>query len=66
MAFVVIGVVITLHLQKVLRREAASWADAHKVSSRGVQVSALTALAWAMVLVMGRLTAYLGQLYDVG
>ena len=62
-AFVIVGVVVTLYFQKALKREAAAWEAAGTVSSRGVQFVAATALAWSAVLVMGRLTAYLGSLY---
>ena len=39
--------------------------DRHHLEAWPADSSALTAFAWAAVLVMGRLTAYLGQLYHV-
>jgi hypothetical protein len=65
MAFLIAGIFLTFHLQKILRAEAAGWRATQTVSKRGTQIAALAALAWACVLIMGRLTAYLGQLYDV-
>jgi hypothetical protein len=65
MGFVIAGVVVTLYLQKALKQEAASWKAGNTVTTRGLKYGGLAAFAWAMVLVMGRLTAYLGQLYDV-
>jgi len=63
--FVVAGIVLTVYFQKTLKREGAAWDAAGKVSSRGARIVAATALVWAAVLVVGRLTAYLGQLYHV-
>jgi hypothetical protein len=62
-SFVIIGVVLTIYFQKVLKQESPSWEASGTVSSRGTRFVALTALAWAAVLVGGRLTAYLGSLY---
>jgi hypothetical protein len=66
MVFVILGIFVTHYLQKTLRAERVAWSNAGAVSTRGRQFAAVTALVWAAVLVMGRLTAYLGQLYDVG
>jgi hypothetical protein len=60
---VVLGVIMTVYFQNTLKRETASWGAAGAVTSRGVRIVAATALVWAAVLVAGRLTAYLGQLY---
>ena len=65
LAFVVGGAIVTLYFQKTLKREAAAWEAAGTVSSRGMKFVAVAALLWAAVLVTGRLTAYLGQLYNV-
>ena len=62
-SFVIIGVILTIYFQKVLNQETASWDASGTVSARGTKFVALTALAWAAVLVGGRLTAYLGSLY---
>jgi hypothetical protein len=63
-ALVVLGVIITYYFHGTLKRETANWAAAGRVPSTGVRLVALTALVWASVLVAGRLTAYLGQLYS--
>jgi len=60
-AFVVVGAALTLHLQGVIRREAAAW-EAKGVSSRALRFAGVTLLLWCGVLVTGRLTAYLGSL----
>jgi hypothetical protein len=65
MAFVILGLVMTLQFQKTIRAEAGGWDSTGVISQRGLQFVALTAFAWGGVLVMGRLTAYLGQLYHV-
>ena len=62
-SFVIIGVVLTLYFQGILKREAAAWEASGKVSWRGTQFVIVTSLAWSAVLIAGRLTAYLGQLY---
>ena len=65
-SLVVIGVILTVLFQKTLRREAAGWQAAGAVSSRGRKLIAVACTAWGFVIVMGRLTAYLGGLYNVG
>jgi glucan phosphoethanolaminetransferase (alkaline phosphatase superfamily) len=65
LAFIVTGIVMTVYFQRTLKAEAAGW-DAQSgglASVRGGQYIAAVALAWSAVLVTGRLTAYLGQLY---
>ena len=61
--FVIIGVVLTGYLYGAIKREAASWDAAGAVSSNGAKFVAPYLLAWCIVLVAGRLTAYLGSLY---
>jgi len=61
--FVFSGAVITYYFQKLLRQEAAGWQASGTVSARGMRLVAITTLVWCAVLVVGRLTAYLGQLY---
>jgi hypothetical protein len=61
--FVIIGVVLTGYLYGAIKREAASWDAAGAVSSNGAKFVAPSLLAWCIVLVAGRLTAYLGSLY---
>lgn len=63
-SLVVLGVIITLYFHNTLKRESAAWGASGAVSTRGIQIVAATALVWAAVLIAGRLTAYLGQLYS--
>jgi hypothetical protein len=63
MAFLVLGITITIWLQRLIRREALAWGTAGHATSRGLQVASAAGLAWCGVLIMGRLTAYLSQLY---
>jgi len=60
---VLIGIVVTWYFQNTIKQEAAAWEAAGITSSRGVKFAAAAAIAWAAVLVAGRLTAYLGTLY---
>src|SRR6516162_7303591 len=61
--FVIIGIILTLYLSGIIKREAASWDAAGAVSSRGTKFVVPSLLIWCVVLVAGRLTAYLGSLY---
>jgi hypothetical protein len=61
---VVIGVTLTVFFQRTLRREAADWQAAGAVSKRGLRLGGAACVAWAFVIIMGRLTAYLGSLYN--
>lgn len=61
--FVITGVILTLFFQSVLKRESATWQSKGTISLRGSRFATATVLAWAAVLIVGRLTAYLGQLY---
>ena len=63
---VVIGVIVTVLFQKVLKREAAQWQAAGAVSAQGTKWVAAACVTWSFVIVMGRLTAYLGSLYTPG
>ncbi len=65
MLFVILGFFMTMQFQKTIKAEAGGWDSTGVISKRGLQFVALTAFAWGGVLVMGRLTAYLGQLYHV-
>ena len=62
-SFVILGAILTWYFQGMLKQEAANWQAAGTVSARGVQLVSVTTLAWAGVLMTGRLTAYLGTLY---
>jgi hypothetical protein len=64
-ACVVLGAVLTVIFQRLYIREAANW-QANGVSKDGKKWVTAMAIAWGMVTVMGRLTAYLGQLYGGG
>jgi hypothetical protein len=59
--FVVVGAVLTLSLQRTVRREAGAW-EASGGTSHIAGFVAVTMLVWCSVLVTGRLTAYLGSL----
>ena len=61
--FIIIGIVLTSYLYGFIKREAASWEASGAVSSDGIKFVAPSLLAWCVVLVVGRLTAYLGSLY---
>lgn len=61
--FVVFAAVVTLFFHQMLNCETPNWQASGAVSVRGTRFVLLTALLWAAVLVAGRLTAYLGQLY---
>ena len=61
--FVIVGIVLTSYLYGFIKREAESWEAAGAVSSPGVKFVAPSLLAWCVVLIAGRLTAYLGSLY---
>ena len=63
LALVVVGVILTLSLFRILKREAAAWETAGAASSRAVKFVAADLLVWCCVLVAGRLTAYLGPIY---
>ena len=60
---VVIGVVLLVYFQRTITRESADWQAAGKVTSNGLRLAGAAALCWAFVIIMGRLTAYLGSLY---
>lgn len=63
LGLVVAGIIATLYLQKTLKREAAGWEETNSASANGIRIAAVAALFWAGVLIVGRLTAYVGQLY---
>ena len=65
LGLVVAGIVATIYLQKSLERDAAGWEGTNSVSVYGKRFVTATAIVWAAVLIMGRLTAYVGQLYRV-
>jgi hypothetical protein len=62
-SLVVIGVILLVYFQRTITRQSPEWQSAGKVSSNGLRLAAAAALCWAFVIIMGRLTAYLGSLY---
>jgi hypothetical protein len=60
LALIVTGVVTTMYFQRTLSEEAGRWDSSGTISARGIKFVAATALIWALVLIAGRLTAYLG------
>lgn len=63
--FVIAAMIVTIFFHQILNRETPRWQSAGLLAVQGnmrVWVG-VTALLWAAVLVAGRLTAYLGQLY---
>jgi hypothetical protein len=57
------GLVVTWFYFNTLRRESPEWEAKGAIPRRGYGFVAATMVWWAAVLVAGRLTAYLGQLY---
>ncbi len=57
------GLVVTWFYFNTMRRESPEWEAKGVISQRGYRFVAATVVWWAAVLVAGRLTAYLGQLY---
>ena len=62
-SLVVTGVVLLVFFQRTIARDAPDWQKAGKVTTKGLRFAAAAALCWAFVIIMGRLTAYLGSLY---
>jgi hypothetical protein len=62
-SLVIIGVTLLVFFQKTITQQAPDWQANGKVTSRGIRFAAAAALCWGFVIIMGRLTAYLGTLY---
>jgi hypothetical protein len=62
-SLVIVGVIVTVFFYRIMQREVAGWEAEHKASSAGVKFGIATCVVWAAVVIGGRLTAYLGQLY---
>jgi hypothetical protein len=62
-SFVIAGAIVMWFFAGVMKREAAGWEAAGKVSPNGLRFVTATALLWIAVNIAGRLTAYLGSLY---
>ena len=60
---VCIGVTLLVLFQRIITKESPEWQKAGKVTSNGLYLAGAAALCWAFVIIMGRLTAYLGSLY---
>jgi hypothetical protein len=63
-SLVIVGIILTVHVYRTIKREAAAWQAAGAVSSGEVKFVAANLLVWCGVLVAGRLTAYLGPIYS--
>jgi len=61
---VVIGIVVTYSFYNTIKQEAAIWDSKGAISSRTVTSVALIIVVWCAVLIAGRLTGYLGALYN--
>jgi len=61
--FVILSAIMMVVFQRMITREAPAWEAAGKPTTSGVRITVASALLWAGVLIGGRLTAYLGQLY---
>jgi hypothetical protein len=61
--FIIIGIVLMSYVYGFIKREAALWEASGAVSSGGIKFVAPCLLAWCVVLIAGRLTAYLGSIY---
>ena len=62
-SLVVSGLVVTWFYFRTLRRESPEWESKGAISPTGYRFVAATICWWCGVLVAGRLTAYLGNLY---
>ena len=63
LSLVIIGFIMTLYLYGTMKREADAWEAAGAVSPRGFKFVVPSLVLWCIVLVAGRMTAYLGALY---
>ena len=64
LSLVIVGFVLVLYLYRTMKREAASWEAAGAISSQGFKFVAPSLLVWCFVVIAGRMTAYLGALYN--
>jgi hypothetical protein len=62
-SFVILSAILMVIFHRTITREAPAWEAAGKPTLGGRRITVITALSWACVLIGGRLTAYLGQLY---
>jgi len=61
-SLIVVGVLLTLNLYRMLKKEAGEWPAKEPASSRAVTMGTVAVLVWCVVLVAGRLTAHLGSI----
>ena len=61
-SLIVVGVLLTLNLYRMLKKEAGGWPAKEPASSRAVTMGTVAVLVWCVVLVAGRLTAHLGSI----
>lgn len=61
-SLIVVGVLLTLNLYRMLKKEAGGWPTKEPASSRAVTMGTMAVLVWCVVLVAGRLTAHLGSI----
>jgi hypothetical protein len=61
-SLIVVGVLLTLNLYRMLKKEAGGWPTKEPASSRAVTMGTVAILVWCVVLVAGRLTAHLGSI----
>ena len=59
---IVLGTVLVVQVQSLIRREGPAWQSGDAVSSRGLTMAAATLFVWCAVVIAGRLTGYLGSL----
>ena len=62
-SFVIIASIVMVFFHKTIVREAPLWEKAGKPTPGGLKITVASAILWSCVLIGGRLTAYLGQLY---
>ncbi len=58
-AFVILGIGNLYHMQKLLKRDAASWEAAGAVPRKGLVLAGTSFAFWTIAVVAGRLIAYL-------
>lgn len=57
--FVILGIGNLYHVQKILKRDAASWEAAGAVPRKGLVLAGSSIVFWTIAVVAGRLIAYL-------
>ena len=57
--FIILGCVNLWYMQKILKRDSASWDETGTVPTVGIALAGSSLLFWTLAVVMGRLIAYL-------